>query len=281
MKIAAVVILYNTEEDVIKNIKSYSSVEKIYAIDNSEKSSESLRESIIAIRNCVYISDKENKGIAARLNQASLLAIAEGYDWLLTMDQDSAFEDENFNNYISCCRNYPGNENVALFGVAHETNQLQAAECNAVAVKQLITSGSLLNLKNYQQIGDFDEALYIDQVDFDYCYRSVLNDFLVIRFDNIFLKHSIGKTSVHQSLKSFKQTKRSLHSPTRMYYMVRNYFYMQSRYKKQFKAELASSRKDLLVRIKNNFLYSNKRLSVLKHIALGFRDYQRKRMGKL
>ena len=34
-----------------------------------------------------------------------------------------------------------------------------------------MTSGNLLNLKIAEKIGDFEEKLFIDEVDHDYCYR--------------------------------------------------------------------------------------------------------------
>jgi rhamnosyltransferase len=46
-KIAAVVILYNPELSILENIKSYiDQVEKLYVVDNSEASNESLIQEI-------------------------------------------------------------------------------------------------------------------------------------------------------------------------------------------------------------------------------------------
>src|SRR3954467_15747776 len=93
MKIGAVVILYNPGEEVVDNIQSYLPyVEKVYVIDNSEKQREELVSKILSLPNVTYLSDGENKGIAVRLNHASIMAIAEGFEWLLTMDQDSYFD---------------------------------------------------------------------------------------------------------------------------------------------------------------------------------------------
>lgn len=280
MKIGAVVILYHPDEEVINNIVSYSKFcQKIFVFDNTDPLKNNFIKLIKAIPNCIYLNDGENKGIATRLNQAALLATEHSFDWLLTMDQDSSFD--NIEKYINCCFNYHQKDKVAVFGVQHEHISMKSDQCNALPVKQIITSGSLLNLNLYQHIGHFNEDLFIDQVDFDYCYRAIQNNFQLIRFDNVFLNHSIGKSTIHRSPKYFKIVKRSLHSPVRIYYMVRNFLYMKYKYENEFKKEITLSKLDLMIRIKNHILYSPDRYHVIKHIALGIQHYRSKRMGKL
>jgi rhamnosyltransferase len=145
---------------------------------------------------------------------------------------------------------------------------------------QLITSGSIVNLERYGEIGAFDEKLFIDQVDFDYSFRSRLEGFKTIRFNNVYLQHSLGKESEHISFKNFKKTKRSLHSPVRIYYMTRNFFYMRRKYSQHFPEEIAHMKKDLLYRLKNNFLYSPHRFALVKAFLSGYADYRKGKMGK-
>ena len=281
MNVAAVVILYHPDTSALENMATYYPfVATTYAIDNSETVSADFVAKINLLNHCRYIADHENKGIASRLNQAADLAIEQGFDWLLTMDQDSAFEKDNFNQYLSCCASFE-KEKVAVFGIQHEDESLQSDHCLPKLVTQLLTSGSLINLKAYKSIGGFDENLFIDQVDFEYCYRALRNELLIVQFDNIFLRHNIGKAITGRSFKTFQKTPRSLHAPIRLYYMTRNLFYVKARYGKFFRNEIAMSEKDLLVRIKNNLLYGKERLQVLKYLALGLMHYKQKRMGKL
>lgn len=282
MKIAATVILYYPDENVIENILSYSGIfEKLYIVDNSETVSESIKEKLERLVNATYLSDGKNNGIAARLNQVGFLAIEEGFDWLLTMDQDSSFDGETFINYLKCIDSFDKKENVSMFGVNFEKNETDLELCNGIKVNHLITSGSFLNLKLLTTIGGFDENLFIDEVDFEYCLRSIAKGFDIIQFVNIFLNHNLGQTSQHRSLKTTKLTSRNLHSHIRMYYMTRNFFYIQSKYRKTFPEEINLRKRILLNRIKNNILYNKEGFKVIKNTIKGFEDFRKNRMGKL
>jgi len=282
MKLGAVVILYHPDGSLKDRLLTYLPyVEKLFIFDNSENTvPRDLLADLPSPDKVSYYTDNENRGIAVRLNQAIQMAINEQFDWLLTMDQDSYFANQNFSNFLNCLKNYPENNNVAVFGVQYLDAALQAAACHAVTTNHLITSGSILNLSLFPLIGNFDEKLFIDQVDSEYCYRAILKSYKIVQFENIYLQHNLGQQSIHRSLKSFKKTKRSLHSPLRLYYMTRNYLYMRSKYQKDFPVEITELKEDLLNRIKNNFLYSPERFSVIKNVLSGIIDYKRKKMGK-
>ena len=91
-KIAGAVILYYPANSFLQNIESYlRKLDKLFVIDNTPDNNKALGK-LLEIENVVYKHNGENKGIAARLNEAATLAIKEGYDWILTMDQDSYFD---------------------------------------------------------------------------------------------------------------------------------------------------------------------------------------------
>lgn len=282
MKIAGTVILYYPDENVIENISSYlNSVDILYIVDNTETPSKIIVDKLKPLLNVIYLQDRENKGIAARLNQVGELAISDGFEWLLTMDQDSSFKSGTLDKYFNCIDSFKEQGNVSMFGINHVIKEDESTICMPVKVQHLITSGSILNLRLVNLIGGFDEKLFIDEVDFEYCIRSVARGFDIIQFVNIFLNHNLGQTTRHRSYKTTKLTLRNLHSHIRMYYMARNFLYIQSKYRKTFPKEINHRRKILLNRIKNNILYNKERFKVMKNIIKGFGDFRKKRMGKL
>lgn len=282
MKIAGTVILYHSGKYLLKNIQSYlDSIDKLYIIDNTETPLPKIKAQCSNLKNTVYFHDGENKGIAARLNQVSEMAINEGYDWLLTMDQDSSFQKESCSEYLNCFSIFEKKHNVSMFGVSFLEQLAEPTSCNAVSVHDLITSGSLVNLSLIKTIGYFDENLFIDEVDFEYCLRSVHKGFRIIQFTNIFLNHNLGNISYHRSYKTNQLSSRTLHSPVRLYYMTRNFLYVQSKYRNFFTRDFDIKRKSLLNRFKNNILYNKQRFSVIKNILKGFRDYRNNQMGRL
>ncbi len=274
MLVAGVVILYHPDNTVMQNIQSYLPyVEKLYVADNTEEKISDIALQLKTQNKTQVLYDGSNEGIAKRLNEAAGLAMNEGFQWLLTMDQDSRFEEGELANYFSCADNYLHKNKTAMFGVEHEEKKKTSQSCTPVEKNKLITSGSLLNIALFQNIGRFNELLFIDEVDFEYCYRARLKNYLIVQFQNIFLQHSIGVSSQHYSLKNFKVSKRALHSPKRMYYMVRNFFYVNGVYKTHFPNEIRESRKGLLNRVKNNLLYNKKRRSIFLNIYKGFVHY--------
>ncbi len=283
MKIAGVVILYHPDEkQTVQNILSYSKqLSTLYVFDNSETENLLIKEKLPQLNNnSFYFHDGSNEGIAARLNQAASLAIKEEFEWLLTMDQDSSFTEKNIEQYFQCINSIDNKKLIAMAGVNYSSSYSIEDVCNFIEVEHLITSGSVVNLNAFKQIGGFDENLFIDEVDLEYCYHAILKNYKIIRFRNIFLQHELGKVTPHRSLKNFALTPRTLHSPLRVYYMVRNNLYLSKKYNAHFKNDLKRSRNAIILRIKNNFLYGKNKIKLMRFIWKAYRDFKNNKMGK-
>ncbi len=283
MKIAACVILYEPPEHIAANINSYIDfIDKLYIIDNTENKNRDYQFLSGDHSEIVFIHDGNNEGISKRLNQACTLALMSGFDYLLTMDQDSHFSEAAISFYKRCVEDYANKDKVSMFGINHEE---QSSQMNCIHEKSrlLITSGSIINLNVYKNVGDFDENLFIDFVDIEYCFRSILKGYNIISFPHIFLHHKLGETLEKRSLKTLQKTKRTFHSPVRLYYMARNFLYVRSKYKNEFKEELARQKKDVLIRIKNNLLYTSFStfIKTLGLLLKAWKDFKNKKMGKM
>lgn len=281
MRLAGLVILYQPSSTVIDNIKTYLPLlDQLIVFDNTEVANESIHNQILELQNVVLVHDNLNEGIAKRLNEGAAMCLNENFTWMLTMDQDSTFEENQFKEYVNCLKQLEGKDHVAMTGVEFEVAPASNG-CNCIEVKQIITSGSFINLALFKEIGGFDEALFIDDVDTDYCYQAISKGYKIIKFGNIFLNHSLGNVSFHKSLKTLKTTSRTLHSPLRLYYMVRNNLYLNNKYPQAiFHEETIRRKKDLLHRIKNNFLYGHNKLTLIQLVILGWWDFRKKKMGK-
>ncbi|WP_276482220.1 hypothetical protein [Paraflavitalea pollutisoli] len=275
-------ILYYPEKDVLSNVLSYSSqVDKVYLADNSEKPDTSL---VKALRQGLphgeYLQDGVNKGIAARLNQVCQLAKAAGYDYLLTMDQDSLFSGNNLTDYLHCFETFPDRDKVAMCGVEYQHSDWLSAQCKAEQCTQLITSGSFLNLHLWESMGGFDENLFIDMVDFEFCYRAIVRGHQIVIFKNIVLDHFLGTTSFRSEDSGEAKRERTLYSPIRLYYMYRNYLYMKKRYEQHFPGEIRQTQLAVRSRIKNNLLLKKDRLKILRYLIRAVSDHRSGKMGK-
>ncbi|MFV9510455.1 glycosyltransferase [Tepidibacillus sp. LV47] len=140
----------------------------------------------------LYIDNNGNQGIAHALNVGAKRANEEGYEWLLTMDQDSRFDPDMFKKYINCLNMISNSKEIAIISPNYLTNTKIETSCSFKEKLTTITSGSLLNLLLYTNIGGFNEKLFIDEVDHDYCLRANLKNYGVVELENIFMHHKLG-----------------------------------------------------------------------------------------
>jgi rhamnosyltransferase len=284
MRIAACVILYHPKENDLKNILSYlSKVDKLYIYDNTEN-----KKTVIPFENhnkIVYFSDCENKGLSIRLNQACNQAISDGYDFLMTMDQDSSFITENLNNYFNDIKNYSNKANVGIFGLEYSTENRISNTKNIITdeVHALITSGSVINLNHFDNVGGFDENLFIDGVDFDYCFAILKKGLKCILFKNNSINHSLGIKKKRASIKTLYLIKKEkqLHSPIRIYYIIRNMLYLEKKYGLLFPEFILERKKRYSSQIISNMLYSKNIFIILKYRLKAINDFKKNKMGKI
>ncbi|HEX8356640.1 MAG TPA: hypothetical protein VF610_04480 [Segetibacter sp.] len=284
MQIAAVVILYHPDDATLSNIKTYYNfVEKLYIYNNTEIPTE-WQHKLQTLSKVEYYQDFKNEGIAKRLNRAAEAAIKDGFKWLLTMDQDTHFSQEAFTQYIHCLEKQENINNIAAsgtkFGRKPETVQ---PNCLPEEVETLITSGMLLNLLLFKKIGGFDEALFIDYVDHDYCTRCIMAGHSVLLFNNISIFHELGKQVYRASVKTLflYKKKKIIHSPLRCYYMYRNMLYIEKKYEKTNKKFAKVTRRNTIGRINVCLLYGREARKIWKYIKLAKADFRENKMGAI
>ena len=284
MTFAACVILYHPKEEDLKNIFSYlDKVEKLYVFDNTEnKSIHSYFETYSKIE---YYSDHENLGLSIRLNQAANLAILDNYDYLLTMDQDSYFLEINLETYFNDIKIDIFRDDIGIYGLEHSDSEKETTpnEVKYSEVHDLITSGSVLNLKNFMKIGGFDEKIFIDGVDIDFCLATIQKGYKCIAFKNNFFVHSLGenvKTRSFKTLYLISKNKR-LHSPIRIYYMKRNMLYLEKKYKATFPEYIDEIKTKYHSLIQKNRNYSSNIYKLMKYERKAILDFKNQKMGKI
>ena len=131
-----------------------------------------------------------------------------------------------------------------------------------------MTSGNLLNIDIYKQIGDFRESFFIDYVDYDYCLRSLKKGYKIIRCNDILLNHKLGNSKLY-----FSKILVTNHSSTRRYFITRNrLFLIKEHLTSNFKLSIQMFKHTIMDFIKILFFESEKRKKV-NAILKGFRDF--------
>jgi len=290
MKTAATIILYNPNIEVLERIRQYLHfVKKIYIIDNSD--SVFLDFSGIKTDKIEYIRNNNNYGIAFALNQGADMAVKDKFDWLVTLDQDSLFNEEIL-KYLTVFIKSHKEINAGIVSPFHEilfgkdyTKLLDYSE-----EEEVMTSGNLLNLKAFKQAGPFMSELFIDSVDHEYCLRLQTFGYKIIKVNKIPLKHNLGNRTVHfwmnpfnifsKKRTVFKTVAANNHNHIRKYYMVRNRLYVSSLYKEAFPSYREKMIKSLLEEVRNVIMYEDHKILKLKSMLAGYLDYRKGRLGK-
>jgi rhamnosyltransferase len=279
--IAATVILFNPDISVIKNIKSYcDGVGKVILVDNSTIKDNNLIYSILQLNsNIIYLSNNDNLGIGSALNTAAKYAIENNFKWLLTMDQDSCFED--FQSYLNCFEKIENDSTLAI--VAPNLDAKTSKNCEITYPKIVITSGNIINLYYFIELGQFEDKFFIDEIDHDYCLKAIKNNLKIVKFENCYLEHAIGEEEILTSLFLRRKKKKPIHSHLRVYYQTRNRLYMWKLYGKEFPEYFSLSKviyKVVYKKVLRIIKWENNKVAKLKAIYRGVQDFRNKRYGK-
>lgn len=267
MKLSGTVIWYNPNNDSVINLRTYLPyIKKLYIVDNSDQDNSGLLTEDIRTK-VEYIPNFQNLGIARALNIGCERAVNNKFEWILTMDQDSKF-DNNFESFLKQIE-IKQDEKIALFAPVYEVNG------NIIKNKlRVFSSGNIINLKIHNKIGGFLDELFIDEVDHEMCYRIIENGYKILQLDDIILKHELGETEYKYLLKNFFQI--TNHNYIRRYYITRNKLYVKKLHPLYTKDYYSIIVKDF---IKILFFEKNKTKKI-KFIIKGIIDYKRKKMGK-
>ena len=280
-KIAGVTVLFYPDQMLADRIFTYlNQLDVLYIVDNSEVSSQDMLGLLTNHPKIKYIHNQENLGIAKALNIAANFALLDEYDFLLTMDQDSSFEKDQFEVFVE----YLNRLDVTKVGILsprhlHPNAKQHKPEVEIHRAKIVMTSGNLVNLLIFRKVGNFLTPLFIDHVDHEYCLRLRMNGYEVLVMENILLNHSLGSLL---KVKLFNLTLFQFvsHQPIRTYYMIRNGLYVALRYKKEFpdfyRQSIVLAMKEII-----KVPFEKDKLIRIRLIILAIKHYTTSSLGKL
>lgn len=227
-RVCSLTILYNPGQDTFDAVKSYSHlVDKAYLYDNSPQPNEALCAQLAVLPNVEYVSGEGvNAGMGAPINRIAARAKAEGFDWLITFDQDSVAGEgmiQKMREFAASPRCTPS---IAFIGpMVHKggLGLLGRLECPEVTYRnRIIQSGMMHRLSAMDEIGPYDERLFIDEVENEYCARARELGFDAVMLNNAPLLHQINDEIDEREINKY--------APLRFYYRARNMLHMIDRF---------------------------------------------------
>jgi rhamnosyltransferase len=225
-RVCAVMVTYHPSPAIIANLpKVLAQVDGLVVIDNG-----SAQDEILGLRSSQQhlgfdlIENGENVGIAEALNQGVRWAKNEAYSWVILLDQDSQLTDHFVAKMFATWEVHPQRERIGSIHPTYvdpETGRgpkIRRAPDGGPVVS--LTSGALMPMWVFDEVGLFSSTYFIDYVDHEYCLRVRAAGYLIADSKVAMLLHSAGHPRGN-SFCGFK-FRPTHHSVTRRYYISRN-----------------------------------------------------------
>ncbi|XPS86377.1 dTDP-rhamnosyl transferase [Desulfosarcina variabilis str. Montpellier] len=238
-KCCAVCITYEPNFSLLDSVikSTLAQVDRLYIVDNGSKNVNWT--SIIKSNHIDLVRLKKNFGVAYALNKGIKLAIESKYRYVLLLDQDSIPPKGMINRYTEVIRKIEKRDKlVAGIGPRYMNKNMgnisrfvrfkwfhnqycgSDTEDKIVQADFLITSGSFYDLSIFNKVGLFNESLFIDHIDTEWCIRATHKGFKFYGIWDVIMQHSLGEDSI--KLWFIRWRYQPIHKPFRLYFIIRN-----------------------------------------------------------
>ena len=142
-------------------------------------------------------------------------------------------------------------------------------------VEGCITSGMLVNVNLAIECGGMNEDLFIDCVDYEFCYRCNEMGYRLLLYTKNIMHHCVGESREYDVL-GFKFVSEN-EKFFRLYYIFRNSLYVMNRYSHTRWRSIIS----LCKRFIKVILVEDDKVRKIRYITKGIHDYFFNKMGKI
>jgi rhamnosyltransferase len=292
--VAAVVVGFRPDRAVLQRLLGLLSpqVDFLYLVDNG--GCESL--DLSGLSNCSHIKLGKNFGLGYALNIGFQHALAAGAEYVATFDQDSEppsdliahLLDEHLQlqaQSVACAAVSPlffdrRETRSVNFPVYRERNKKIAViypvpnSDEIIETDTLITSGMLIKASVWQDQLAYDDGLFVDLTDTEWCFRARSRGYRLFVSPKTTMGHALSDAPPIRrfNLNFFR------YSPLRRYYYVRNTIlfckapYVSSNWKRRLYIGLA-------IKFVMALLYEENRLTQFKMMLRGIWDGLRNKRG--
>lgn len=224
-KVAAVVTTFHGGESLRPHVERVvEQVEVVIIVDDSGDPSRNEAIGFPEMEKVIVLRNKDNMGIAAALNRGIARAGEMGCNWIITLDDDTLVSRTYLDDVFSFVQTNV-QPDAGLIACSREGSipHVQDDPSGYKIKRTLITSGCVFEFRTFQEIGGFDEGLFIDLVDFDFCTRLRQSGRSLVLLNKPGMAHRVGDArKVHVLGMTIVVYN---HAPFRLYYQMRNVFF--------------------------------------------------------
>lgn len=237
LPLCAVVVTYRPDADIVHNLEAIArECGRVIVVDNGSPAD--VQAVLAVVPGVLLLPQSENVGLAAALNVGVARAAEMGCEWVVTFDQDSQPELGFGAALWETHRRQPraavvgpriheaGSDPTRYRWVARHSvspflfQRIPSTGNDLPCVTMMVTSGSMVEVTEWQRQGGFDSGLFIDYIDTDYCLRVIRAGRTVAVAGSALLRHRLGARQTRVMLgREFRPTH---HAAFRHYYMARN-----------------------------------------------------------
>ena len=170
-------------------------VQGVVVYDNGSDESDTIRRVVQDVtkdgRSLRVVLGGRNAGLAVALNAGIEEAWNHGATHVLLLDQDSVADSEMVQKLLA-----QTTEGVAIVSPLIVDRNVEAVSYDrgsTYAIRRAITSGSLLSVSAWRDVGGYDERLFVDWVDFEFCDALRKRGWVIIRTHSTALLHEHGR----------------------------------------------------------------------------------------
>lgn len=194
MQVCLITVFYHPSNE---DVQSFLNLSKIFnysycflnsKIKNSQK--EALKE------NSIILGNSKNLGLSIAYNFQFEAVLKSPIDYVFIIDQDSRFEKEKLKilfEKVNLLNNSQSKIGIYSLCPLIDAKKPKSKKNIEFSKKDfVINSGSLVNVKAWSDIGGYDEKLFIDAIDYDFCRRLKQKGWEILQSNNLYFEHSLG-----------------------------------------------------------------------------------------
>ena len=291
VSIFSIVVLYKTDLNIFKQILAahLNNFSNAILVNNSQEVSlESLKSTKVTI-----INNQTNIGLAAALNVGIIEAKKQGAKMVALFDQDSHIPANYSRDMMQYINNYHGSKPIAVYSSIYHNHVVDERaklinfkpfrliresvieDQNYAHPHYMITSGSVIPISVFDDVGLMREELFIDFVDIEWCLRARAKGYNIVAINKVIIDHHLGDYAVNIMGHHYP-----IHSPIRMYYYFRNSIYLYRLGGIDWNWRFVDSSRNLF-RFLFYMLFVKNRPTYFKYIIKGYYHGFINKMGKL
>lgn len=229
--ITAIISLYNPDKKVLDHVRLIAEqADRVILCDNSKNNNRQLFNKIDGI---CYVGFKENLGLSKAFNR---VLKDKKFNWkdddlIIFFDQDSSIEDGHIKKlasefmYFNNSQYKLGCLGPIFYNLSNDTVEIpkmkKLIKNNVYKVKNIITSSLITNYEMMKKVGFWNENIFLDFVDWDFCWRLQKIGYNCCITQSVILQHSVGNGE-----RKVGALKLRVGAAFRVYYQTRDALYL-------------------------------------------------------